>query len=291
MDPRALLGVKLLVGIIAGLSGLVFNSWIVHVIAKDWRRGVHLSLPDQILTFMGLIDITLQAALSFDMSSIQSQLYTSYDQIHLSFLGFMMFLVSTNVWLTAWLSIYYCMRIVNFTDGILFICKMRICTFLPKLQVVSTVGSFILSFASFWNIYPVKDQEVFGNSTCNLTKEQTSILVTSPYLIALLLGCILPLVLTLIPIGLTLGSLWRHLKRMNKNKSDTCQPRTQAHVRAARTMVLQVSLHTGQALVIITGNAKLIKASKGAVTCQYLYIVAVIHIVPKKLHNANHIAS
>ncbi|XP_075141488.1 taste receptor type 2 member 40-like [Leptodactylus fuscus] len=245
MDLSVLFRVNLLVGTATALSGLIFNSWIVHVNAKDWRRGVHLSLPDQILTFMGVINITLQAVLCTDLFCIQTKIYSSYDQIHLNTIGLVIFLVFTNVWLTTWLSIYYCMKIVNFTGRILLVCKVRISKFLPKLLVVSTVGSFIWALPSFWYIHPSINKGTFGNSTHNLTNEQGSILITFPYLIAAFLGCILPLILTFIPIGLTLTSLWRHMKRMNKNKPDSHQPRTQAHLRAVRTMVHLVSLHSG----------------------------------------------
>ncbi|XP_075141487.1 taste receptor type 2 member 40-like [Leptodactylus fuscus] len=298
MDLHSLFEVHLFMGAACGLSTVVFNSWIIHVNAKDWRRGVHLNLPDQILTFLGLNNILWQAVFSFDMSSIQTNLYTSFDQIHIGWIGFMLFLGSTNIWFTAWLSIYYCMKIVNFTSRILLVCKMRISRLLPKLMVGSIVVSFIGSLVSFWNIYPVINHKVIENSTYNLTSEQAFISITPSYQIVAFLGCILPLILTLIPIGLTLSSLWRHLRRMNMNTSDSHQPRTQAHVRAARTMVLLVSLHTdriissmyilskgfnfydvdvsifvcwyfilwystAQALVLIQGNSKLRKASKG----------------------------
>ncbi|XP_077129856.1 taste receptor type 2 member 40-like [Ranitomeya variabilis] len=280
----------------AGVFGLVLNSWIVHVNAKGWRRGFHPSLPDKILTFMGLINIALQVVLCFDMTSIQTKSYSSFDQIHLSCIGLFIFLISSNVWLTAWLSIYYCMRIVNFTRGIFLICKMRISRLLPKLLVVSTAASFILCLLSFWNIYDVINVEVIGNSTYNHTREQRSIAVSSPYEQTVFVGCILPLIVTLIPIGMTVSSLWRHMKRMHSNKANSCHFRTEVHVRAVRTMVLLVSLHTtllvaaiytisqtfnfleflmffcwyfiifyptAQALVIITGNSKLREASRG----------------------------
>ncbi|KAG8544866.1 hypothetical protein GDO81_021698 [Engystomops pustulosus] len=303
MDP--LLGVKLLVGIGAGVSGLVFNSWIVYVSSKDWRGVSHLSPPDLILTFMGLINITLQLVLSLDMSSIQTKLYSTYDQIHIRFLGLSIFLVSTNVWLTAWLSIYYCFRIVHFTGRILSLCKVRISRFLPNLLVVSTGASFLLGLLSFWNIHPVRVVDIFGNSAHNRTMSRSSLLVSSYYVTAAFVGSILPLILTLIPIVLTLSSLWRHIKRIKENKSVSCHPHTQAHVRAARTMGLLVSVHTClltaaiyqlsrtfnfndtlmlfcwyfillyptlQALVIITGNSKLREAIKnmlslGTFTC------------------------
>ncbi|XP_056392710.1 taste receptor type 2 member 40-like [Hyla sarda] len=277
---------------IAAVFGFTCNLWIVYVNLEDRRRGFHLSPPDLILSFMALINVPMQLVFCFDMSSLATGFYDRFDPIHLELTGVMIFLVSCNIWFTAWLSVYYYLRIVNFTDGLLLVLKMRISKLLPKLLVVSTVESFIIALPSFWNIYSKVDEETIGNST----SDSTFIFLTSPYLITTFLGCIIPLVLTLLPIGLTLRSLWRHLKRMNMNNGDSSRPRTQAHITAVRTMVLLVTLQSGfhavslyvltesfnfidptmiisgcfimlyptfQALVMITGNSKLKKAGRG----------------------------
>ncbi|XP_063808072.1 taste receptor type 2 member 13-like [Pseudophryne corroboree] len=306
MTPLPLLLTNISLCILAGVSGISFNSWIVSVNIKDWRRGVRMSPCDQLLSFMGLVNILMQTVWSVDMFLGQVTCKETFARIDLWFYFFLFFIVPYNMWLTAWLSTYFCLRIVSFTKGIFLVMKMRISGFLPKLLVASAVYCFFLAIQLPWNIHAETTQAVIGNATSNSTSEYVTVTVRFPYIITVGVGTILPLLLTLIPIGLTLVSLWRHTYRMKMNTSDSCRPQTQAHVTAARTMILLVTLHTTfqacaisylmrifniigiplffcwyfllfyctlQSIVIITGNTKQWKASKGilsrsGLTCQ-----------------------
>ncbi|XP_069841088.1 taste receptor type 2 member 39-like [Dendropsophus ebraccatus] len=282
----------LIIGVILGVS---CNLWIVYINLEDWRRGFHRSPADQILSFMALINASIQVMICFDMSSTTTRFYDIFDSIHLRIIDVEIFLISCNMWFTAWLSVYYYMKIVSFTGGLLLVLKMRISKLLPKLMVMSTVGSFVIALPSCWSIYT--DEETIGNATYNSIE---SLIISSPYLITAFVGCIILLILTLLPIGLTLRSLWRHMKRMKVSSVVSSRPQTQAHVTAARTMVLLVTLHTifnavsiyvlfrsfnfvdisivfcgyfivlyptFQALVMITGNSKLKKAGRDILRC------------------------
>ncbi|XP_073502351.1 taste receptor type 2 member 140-like [Phyllobates terribilis] len=284
----------MLVGVAAIVLGVGCNSWIVYINLMDWGRGLHLSLPDQILSFMALINAVLEHLLCFDVISLATSFFDSADPIHLKILDFLIFLISCNIWLTGWLSVYYYMRIVRFSGGLLLKIKIKISKLLPKLMVVSTIESLIIALPSFWNIY-IK-RETIGNATLHSSEENTLLIISPPYLITAYLGCGLPLMLTLIPIGLTISSLWKHMKRMNTKNVISSRPQTQAHITAVKTMVLLVTAHTGfhafsifilmrsfnfidilmmfsgyfvvlypaiQALIMITGNSKLKQAGKG----------------------------
>ncbi|XP_069591787.1 taste receptor type 2 member 9-like [Ranitomeya imitator] len=298
MDRLTFSITNMLVGIAAVVLGVGGNSWIVYINLMDWGRGFCLSLPDQILSFMALINAVMENLLCFDVISIATGFFDNTNQIHLKILDVLIFLISCNIWLTAWLSIYYYMRIVRFSGGFLLEIKMKISKLLPKLMVVSIIESFIIALPSFWNNYT--KIETIGNATLNSSEENTLLRISTPYRITAYLGCGVPLMFTLIPIGLTLSSLWRHMKRMKTNKAMSSRPQTQAHITAVRTMVLLVTAHTGfhaisiyvlkrslnfvdilmnfcgyfiilypaiQAFVMITGNSKLKQASKGLLRC------------------------
>ncbi|KAG8544864.1 hypothetical protein GDO81_021697 [Engystomops pustulosus] len=284
----------MLLSFVAGVLGVGCNLWIVCVNLKDWRRGVHLSLPDQILSFMALLNAVMQNLFCFDVSCLTTGYYDKFHPIHLKVVSILIFLVSCNLWFTAWLSVYYYMRIVSFSGGLLLALKMRISDLLPKLLVMSIAESFIVGLLSSLNIYPEITGETIGNATYNYTVEIPYIVIKSPFLITAGLGGFVTFTLTLLSIGLTLCSLWRHVKRMNT--SDGSFSNVQAHITAVRTMVLLVTLHTAfsaasfyivektfiagdyltlfcwyfiiiypkcQALVMITGNSKLKKATRG----------------------------
>ncbi|KAG8544863.1 hypothetical protein GDO81_021696 [Engystomops pustulosus] len=284
------------VSFVAEVLGVGCNLWIVWVNLRDWRRGVHLSLPDQILSFMALLNAVMQNLFCIDVSCLTIGYYDSFNPIRIKIICGFVFLVSCHIWFTAWLSVYYYMRIVSFSGGLLLALKTRISDLLPKLLVMSIAVSLIFALPSFWNIYPEIHQKNFGNATYNYTVEIRSIVITSPYLITSILGGTITLTLTLLSIGLTLCSLCRHVKTMSIAIGSSSRPQTQAHITAVRTMVLLVTVYsvynvaslivvmrsfnfqdyvvlccwyvtlvypTLQALVMITGNAKLKKATRG----------------------------
>ncbi|XP_053328047.1 taste receptor type 2 member 40-like [Spea bombifrons] len=282
------------VGIFSWLSGLLLNCWILSVNTKDYRAGIRLSPCDQLLTLMGSANLVLQTALSADIVLLTFRSYSAYvTQVHRKILSVQMFLISLSLWLTVWLSVYYCLRIVNFTHGLLFTLKMRISAFLPRLLVFSVVHSFFIAIPSVWTISVKVLPSPFQNMTLNSTINRTDLSMDFHYFMVIFLGCIIPLSLTLIPIGATLRSLWKHTRRMKKN--DFGRPQIQAHVTAARTMILltilyvmfyvasisvlscsfnirSIEMHfswffimfypTTQSIVLIAGNSKLRKAAK-----------------------------
>ncbi|XP_073490721.1 taste receptor type 2 member 140-like [Aquarana catesbeiana] len=233
----------LLISFSAIVLGCASNSWTVHVNIMEWRSGLRLSPSDQILSFIAAINIPLQIMLSLDMSLVNALPVKSYASSHLVLINIGVFLVSCNLWVTTLLGSYYCLKIVNFSKGILLALKMKIPGLVPKLLVASVGLSFCIAMPSNWNIYIDCDQGSTGNSTRDSTEDICSLGIREAYLIAAFVGLILPLLLTLVPIGVTLASLWRHTRRIKKNKTDSCHPQTQAHVRAAQTMILLVTLH------------------------------------------------
>ncbi|XP_075421248.1 taste receptor type 2 member 7-like [Ascaphus truei] len=161
-----------------------------------------------------------------------------------------MFLIYLNFWLTAWLCVYYCIKISNFMHRLFFRVKLWVSSVLQKLLLMSAVGSFIISVPSLWICSQKDSQE---NSTyslianCSVVSETpafyiSNIIISPMIAIAAVLGSCLPFLLSLISIGLTLTSLLGHVWRMKKKTSDFSIPRLQVHSRAARTMILLVVL-------------------------------------------------
>lgn len=143
----------LLISFSAIVLGCASNSWIVHVNIMEWRSGLRLSPSDQILSFMAAINIPLQVILSMDMCLVIVLSAKSYAPSHLVLVRIGVFLVSCNLWVTTLLGSYYCLKIVNFSKGILLALKMKIPGLVPKLLVASVALSFCMVVPSNWNIY------------------------------------------------------------------------------------------------------------------------------------------
>ncbi|MEE6513743.1 hypothetical protein FKM82_021540 [Ascaphus truei] len=226
-------------------AGSIFNSCIMAVSYRNWKKDISRNLCDLILLSMGLSNIFLQCTLStlLFLSMVQSHKHIYRDSF-LAMVSLQMFLLFLSFWLTTWLCVYYCTKIANFTHRLFFRLKLWIISVLQKLLLMSMVGSFIISVPSLWICHQIHPQE---NRTQSLAancsgENEPDAFNLSFMVIAAVLGCCLPYLLSFISIGITLTSLWGHVCRMKQNASDFSIPRLQVHSRAARNMILLVVL-------------------------------------------------
>ncbi|MEE6513675.1 hypothetical protein FKM82_021456, partial [Ascaphus truei] len=233
------------ISIIPCISGTIFNSCIMAVSYRNWRKDISLNQCDLILLIMGLSNLALLCILNAEifLYLIPSHL-RFYREIYSALLFLELSLIFLNFWLTAWLCVYYCIKIANFMHRLFLRVKLWVSSVLQKLLLMSAVGSFIISVPSLWICRQIDPQE---NSTYSLTANCSAVSETPAFnisntVIAAVLGCCLPILLSFISIGLTLTSLWGHVWRMKQKTSDFSIPRLQVHSRAARTMILLVVL-------------------------------------------------
>ncbi|XP_075421244.1 taste receptor type 2 member 9-like [Ascaphus truei] len=212
---------------------------------RNWRNYISLNQCDIILLSMGLSNVALLCVLNTEslLPMVRSHI-RFYSEIYSAVIFLELFLIYLSFWLTAWLCVYYCIKIANFMHRLFFRVKLWVSSVLQKLLLMSVVGSFIISVPSLWTCRQIDPQE---NSTYSLIANcsavsEASALYISIIVIAAVLGCCLPFLLSLISIGLTLTSLWGHVWRMKQKTSDFSIPRLQVHSRAARNMILLVVL-------------------------------------------------
>ncbi|MEE6499584.1 hypothetical protein FKM82_003506 [Ascaphus truei] len=235
----------LAISFIECIAGIIFNSCIMAVSYRNWKKDISRNLCDLILLSMGLSNLALQCTLTtlLWLPMVQSDI-RFYREIYSALIFLETSLLYLSFWLTAWLCVYYCIKIANFIHHLFFRVKLWISSVLLKLLLMSALGSFIISVPSLWICYQIDPQE---NSTHSLAANCSG--ENEPYafylsfmVIAAVLGCCLPFLLSFISIGLTLTSLWRHVWRMKQNAYDFSIPRLQVHSRATRNMILLVVL-------------------------------------------------
>uniref|UniRef100_A0A8C5QFA6 Taste receptor type 2 n=1 Tax=Leptobrachium leishanense TaxID=445787 RepID=A0A8C5QFA6_9ANUR len=227
------------------VTGVTLNAVILAVNFNEWNKSRTLQLCDQIHIIMGLTNILLQCALG-----LQSTLYFAYTPLLYTGYGFttcavlVTFLVYFNIWLNAWLCAHYFTKIATFTYPFFEWLRGNISVIMPKLILVSAVGSFSISVPYIWNSRVEIHAEYYGNASVNLSDIRRTLHVNSTYqLIAAFLGCFFPFMISNLCLGHTLASLWRHVRRIKHTDSGLSPPNLQAHVRAARTMTLLLLLY------------------------------------------------
>uniref|UniRef100_A0A8C5QCC7 Taste receptor type 2 n=1 Tax=Leptobrachium leishanense TaxID=445787 RepID=A0A8C5QCC7_9ANUR len=279
--------------LVDGLIGFILNTVILAINLRDWTKGARLQPFHYIHIVMALVNILLQCAVVLGFFMGRTPLLDDQYKFNAVFIS-MSFLFFLCFWLNACLCAYYLTSIASFNHHFFAWLKTHFSAIIPKFILVAAVGSFIVSFSGIWKVSLEKTTGTYDNLTMN------SVAMDLFYFVVLLMGAVLPLIFTLLPIGLTLASIWRHMKRIQKNehakrmkKNDFFTPQMEAHITATRTIVLLVVLYAffymscasivlksfnmeeilvfwiyvfnypmAQSIVITLGNSKLKKAAK-----------------------------
>ncbi|XP_069841083.1 taste receptor type 2 member 140-like [Dendropsophus ebraccatus] len=231
---------KLVTGFLMLAPGTALNFIIIAIYYGDWRRRQRLSPCDQIFLSIALINLAQQgfATHSIFMNIIFSnvlnlRLWLLY--VYTIFLTLSYF----HFWNTSWLSIYYCLKLVNCSGRHFTWMRSRLSSSMAEILGVTLVVVFLITLPFPWMVEIIPDH--------NMTRIVTGDLLNtrSPYVtVNLLLGCIFPFFETLICIGLSVTSLLRHVRRMKKSRSEfSSGPQVSGHIRAVRVMTLQAFLN------------------------------------------------
>ncbi|KAM4628451.1 taste receptor type 2 member 9-like [Discoglossus pictus] len=229
------------------ITGIFFNSFIMIVSLQD-QDGFSQSPSSQIQFTMGMTNVILQCVLAtYGFVSLSSPLTFFSKEFSTIMLFLIFFLVNLSFWLTAWLSSFYCVTIVRFSNKFISSLRMKLSGVVPKLLFVTVQGSFAISVPSIWYFHYEVHVTLSENMTSNYTGN-VNVLIQPDLnffyaMVYSTIGCFLPLIITLTSIGFTLASLLGHVWRIKVNTSSSGAPQLAAHYRACRTMILLVTLY------------------------------------------------
>lgn len=145
----------------------------------------------------------------------------------------------SSVWFATSLSIFYFLRIANFSHHVFLWLKHRINKVIPLLIGLLLV-SWLLSFpqvVKIINDYKVKNR----NRTWHFMVPTSEYLA---YETVLNLGVIFLFMLSLVTCFLLIISLWRHNRHMQLNVLSVRDPSSEAHVRAMKVLLSFIILFT-----------------------------------------------
>ncbi|XP_044130508.1 taste receptor type 2 member 41-like [Bufo gargarizans] len=231
--------------ILTGMSGTFLNSLVVVMCFGLWRRMSDLCNFNGILLIIGLVNLFYQWCLTLDNVFKYSDIYETFDKRLCLCLFYLQFtLVGVSLWNTAWLAIFYCVRLLNYSHWLFLQVKEKFSSFLPQLMVGSVLWSAFITMPLFWET----TMEIAQNQT---EKRNVCHYNVNAYYIILrpTLGFCIPFLLTCLSIGLSVRTLVRHINRMRK--FHITSPQLQGHFRAAKVMVTHVYLEISFSVVII----------------------------------------
>ncbi|NXG49837.1 TA2R8 protein, partial [Psilopogon haemacephalus] len=237
------------------LAGLWINGFIISVLCVSWVKKKIFNSNEKILLFLGcsrLGDLCITWVFVF-LSMIFPQCFYVYP-VPQTFAAILSFLDSSNVWASASLCVFYCIKISNFQHTFFIFLKAKIDRMVPWLFLVSVLFALIMGVLAYdmtyravfqnlnstvprnvWNIFVMMDEHMFALFCI------TGFLSTIGFLTATFSALLL------------LFSLWRHKCRMQINSVTNLS--MDAHTKAIKSILSFIFIYsinfTGYILSII----------------------------------------
>ncbi|KAM4024033.1 taste receptor type 2 member 4-like [Anomaloglossus baeobatrachus] len=227
----------LIIDFITLVSGIMLNVAIIIIYMKNWRRQLMSGGVDKIVLTMALTNALLQVLLGYG-GLLFSQVFLLLDVTLPLFLFTFFSFVDLCFWNTSFLSICYCLKLVNFSQKVLLWMKSRFSSAVNVLLLGSTLGSFLINSPLLW-----KTTWMNLNNNGNWTVGDSRLdFPLSFLLVKIIFGNFLPFLFTFLCILLSVKSLLRHIWKIQKNSSDMKYSHLQGHFGAIRTMILLLVL-------------------------------------------------
>ncbi|XP_075409455.1 taste receptor type 2 member 8 [Tenrec ecaudatus] len=224
------------------IAGLLGNGFIGVVTCIDWFKKKKLTSIDYILMSLAFSRISVICILEVDM--ILQIFYPDVSFSSKIIVVNNLFWVLSNhssSWFGTCLSVFYLLKIANFSHPLFLWLKWRI----DRLTVPILLLCFIISLLAFLIVVTVMTGDVHFHITeeCNITE---LLYVSEVHQLTIFnifgLMVIVPFAMSLISLILLIISLWRHTKQMEHNATGSRDPSTEAHVRALTTVTSFVFL-------------------------------------------------
>ncbi|NXR90702.1 T2R40 protein, partial [Hypocryptadius cinnamomeus] len=147
------------------------------------------------------------------------------------------FLSYSILWLGAWLSVFYCIKVASFTQSFFTWLKLRIASLVPWMLLTSWLCSLITAIPFAWDVYSVHENITAPPSMTNSSARGT----TGNDRLTLLFylwnaSTAVPLILSVVSSVLLIRSLWIHTRCMQNNGSGFRDPSLEAHRKAIKSV-------------------------------------------------------
>ncbi|XP_069506009.1 taste receptor type 2 member 40-like [Ambystoma mexicanum] len=248
------------------VMGVMANAFIVTVNFMTWmKRANEFNVSNVLISSLAVANTCLQCVylagtLLFVLwgdTFIQDRVFKTYMTLE-------SFLVASSLWFSTWLSVYYCMKIVNCTHPSYVWIKARFPGIVPWLLT----GSVLVSLASSMPVGCDIHLESTSKAPSNHSQEMSSNVSADGPITTLVFGSgcsttfaiqeglSFPAFLLLSSsAGAIMTSLYRHMRRMAQNADSFRSPDLTAHVGALKTvamlLVLNVSSYVTTSIVYL----------------------------------------
>lgn len=227
----AMEGILLFVATTEAVMGVLGSSFIALVNCTDWIRSKKLSKIDFILTglaFSRIFTIWLITLDAYSKVLFQNMFMTSDLSKCVYYIW--VIIIYLNIWLATSLSIFYLLKIANFSHSIFLWLKRRtdkVFAFLTGCLIIMWLTSFPLAAKV------IKDVKM-SNTSWLIHLEKSELLISCVFAN---MGVISLFVMALTACFLLIISLWRHTRQMQSHDSRFWDVNREAHVKAMKVLI------------------------------------------------------
>ncbi|KFW78938.1 Taste receptor type 2 member 7, partial [Manacus vitellinus] len=218
-------------------AGMWINAFIVSVICVTWVRKKTLNSNEKILLFLGSSRFWYLCIAW--VHSIFLIIYPNYLYVHRIFQllnSAKNFFSYSNLWFSASLFVFYCIKIANFRNSFFIYLKVKIDRIVPCLLL----GSVLLSLFIGIIAYKAMDKALSNNFnfTCQGSIWKSSIRIDQhflPHYFIIGFGYATSFTAVILSTLLLLFSLWRHKRNMQTNSMKDLN--MDAHIKAMKSIL------------------------------------------------------
>ncbi|XP_064506770.1 taste receptor type 2 member 105-like [Pseudopipra pipra] len=219
------------------LAGMWINAFIVSVICMAWFKKNTLNSNEKILMALGCSRFWF-LCMSWVYYFILL-IYTNYLHVHPIFElvgSAQSFLYCSNLWFSASLCVFYCIKIANFRNSFFIYLKVKIDRIVPCLLLGSVLFSLVIGII----VYNITDEVLCKN--LNFTSQEriwkTRISTEEqffPHYFIIGFGYAILFTAVIWSALLLLFSLWRHKRNMQTNSMKDLS--MDAHIKAMKSIL------------------------------------------------------
>ncbi|XP_039236886.1 taste receptor type 2 member 116-like [Pipra filicauda] len=217
-------------------AGMWINAFIVSVIFVTWIKRKTLNSNEKILLFLGSSRFWYLCIAW--VYSIFLVIYPNYLYVHRIFQllnSAQNFFSYSNLWFSASLFVFYCIKIANFRNNFFIYLKVKIDRIVPWLLLGSVFFSLVIGIIA----YNVMDKALSNNFnlTCQGRIWKSSISIDQHFLPHFITGFGYATSFTAVILStlLLLFSLWRHKRNMQTNSMKDLS--MDAHIKAMKSIL------------------------------------------------------
>uniref|UniRef100_A0A8C0VYC1 Taste receptor type 2 n=1 Tax=Castor canadensis TaxID=51338 RepID=A0A8C0VYC1_CASCN len=224
------------------MIGNLGNGFIALVNFMDWVERRKMSSVDRILTALaisrlGLLWLTF---INWWKNLLFPDLLMSENPFRMTYISWTI-ISHFNNWLATSLSIFYFLKIGNFSNFILRYLKWRA----KKVVSVSLLVSLVLLLSNIILMNTHVDIWIHGykRNMSYISSVKNSAQFSKLLLLPNFMFTFIPFTISLTTFLLLIFSLWKHLKKMQQNAQGSRDTSTMAHVRALKNMIAFLLLY------------------------------------------------